>query len=212
MFLRKKLPLIIVFILGVIMATQYFIPHPISQKFYDETLDWLVIMGIFGMPLGVVSFFYTHIMKIKRRAPGWGYSLIAIGSFFMMIFFGLPILDAKPMEKGTWFTNAFEFIYIPIQATMFALLSFYIATAAYRAFRARSVVATIVLVSAVIVMIGRVPIGYIIHPYIPKFAEWIMNVPNLAAQRAIVLGLGLGAVATALKIILGIERSYMGQD
>jgi hypothetical protein len=38
-----------------------------------------------------------------------------------------------------------------------------------------------------------------------------MNVPNLAAQRAIIIGIGLGIVATALKVILGIERGYMGK-
>ena len=47
--------------------------------------------------------------------------------------------------------------------------------------------------------------------YVAKTSAWIMHVPNMAAQRAIVMGIGLGMVATALKVVLGIERGYMGK-
>jgi hypothetical protein len=96
----------------------------------------------------------------------------------------------------------------PITATMFALLAFYIASAAYRAFRARSVLATILLLSAIIVMLGRVPAGEVI-PGIPWLTDWLINVPNMAAKRAITIGLGLGGSATALKIVLGIEAPHL---
>lgn len=210
--MHQQIPLLIVFVTGVLMAFQYYIPHEYSTMLYENGLDWLQIIGIISLPLGIYSMVRVQMNKVQRRGEGWGFSVISLIGLFFMIFMGFVWERSGAMSTGTAFMWVFEFIYIPIQATMFSLLAFYIASAAYRAFRARSLLATIVLVSAVIVMIGRVPVGQWLSPLLPDIADWIMNVPNMAAQRAIMIGLGLGATATALKIILGIERSYMGRD
>lgn len=191
------------------MTIQYFIPHPWSEAMYNNALDWLVIIGIFAMPLGIYSMIRIQVLKIQRRSRGWGYAVISLISLFAMLGLGYT---QECLESGTFFMKIFEFIYIPIQATMFSLLAFYIASAAYRAFRARNILATIVLAGAIIVMLGRIPIGEAISPFLPDLAAWIMTVPNMAAQRAIMIGLGLGAASTAMKIVLGIERSYMGME
>jgi hypothetical protein len=106
------------------------------------------------------------------------------------------------------FQQIFTSVLLPVQATMFALLAFYLASAAFRSFRTRSTDATILLCAAVIVMIGRLDdLGSL---RIPQISHWILDGPNLVSKRAIILGVGLGIASTALKVVLGIERSYLG--
>jgi hypothetical protein len=94
---------------------------------------------------------------------------------------------------------------------MFAMLAFFIASAAYRAFRARTMEATILLAVAVVVMMGRIPVGQLLWSGLPGLTEWIMNHPNLAVQRGIIIGAALGAASMSIRVILGIERTYLGK-
>ena len=119
-------------------------------------------------------------------------------------------------RKRNFYKWFFDFIFIPLSATMFALLAFYIASAAFRAFRARNIDATILLIAACVVMLAQVPIGKAMlgeyGTYLVQFKNWLMDVPNVAARRAIFIGAALGAIATGLRIVLGIERSHLGGD
>jgi hypothetical protein len=119
-------------------------------------------------------------------------------------------LDGQEHMKRVPMTWLYDSLFVPMSATMFSLLAFYIASAAYRAFRARSIEATVLLATAIILMIGRVPLGEAIWKGFPGLTEWILSNPSMAAQRGIMIGIGLGMIATSLRIIFGIERTYMG--
>jgi hypothetical protein len=92
---------------------------------------------------------------------------------------------------------------------MYSLLAFFVTSASFRAFRARNKQALVLLLAAVIIMLGRVPVGSLIWKGFPDVTEWIMAYPNAAAKRGIRLGIDLGLISMALRMILGIERSYM---
>lgn len=212
--MKRQLPLVLVFIFGVFMIFQYFVPHESSEWIFEFLLDWIYIIGIFAMALAIWSLVRVSWDKIKHRRENWQYAVMTLLGLFLMVLFGFDygrhFFSAEGLQNFM-FRHFFDYIMIPIQATMFSLLAFFIASAAYRAFRARSLLASLLLIAALIVMLRFNP--YLPFPeYFEKTASWLLNVPNLAAKRGIIIGVGLGIVATALKVILGIERNYLGKD
>ena len=217
--MKLRLPLILCFLCGLVMIVQFFIPHPPISRMYEVLLDWTIIIGIFALVIGLSSLIKLHYTRIVRKTPDLPYSIVVFVGMAVMAIVGL----ARGIGEGSWFEWLFENVQVPMGATMFSLLAFFIASAAYRAFRARTVDATLMLVTAVVIMFARVPIGrYLWQNIMPDsvvrlwanppgdVADWILNVPSMAARRGILLGVSLGIIATSLKIILGIERSYMG--
>jgi hypothetical protein len=199
------------------MAVQFFVPHQHSQSLYSEAVNWLRVIGVFGFVLGLGTLLSIHTRRIARGGNNAFYSGILIAGLV-----GTVIAWLSDMREERFFNWIYDNIQVPLDSTMFSLLAFFIVSAAYRAFRARTLEATLLLVAAVLVMIGNIPIGNDVWEWfrgkmgfmpegLPvKVKDWILFNPNMASRRAIYLGVGLGGVAQSLKIILGIERSHFG--
>jgi hypothetical protein len=214
--MRREIPMIVAFVAGVIIILEFFVPS--LRSVASEIQKWYLVVVAFAILVGAFNLLRMNYMKIRGRRADWPYSIILIIGLFAMaiagIFFGI--------DQGTVFDWLFNYLMFPMSSTMFALLAFFVASAAYRAFRARAVDATLLLVAAIIVMLGQVPIGSI---WVPEWwprelvfltPDWlkdrIMNIFNTAGQRAILIGASLGVVSTSLRILLGIERSYLGEE
>lgn len=210
---QRSLPILLAGMVGIFMAVQFFVPHPWMARGYNLVLDWKQVVFGCTFILGVLSLLRFHLRKMARSGPDAFYSGVVVASctatVLAAVFFGT--------ETGPY-TWLYDRVQAPMQATMFSLLAYFVASAAYRAFRARSVHATLLLLAGAIVMLGRVPAGELIgvdlggqRLSLAGLASWILDTPNLAAKRGILIGVGLGMISTSLRIILGIERGYLGQ-
>jgi hypothetical protein len=220
MFLRLRLPLVFTFFAGLTPIVAFFFREEATAV--KLPANWLeqdmIIVAGFALTLGVVNVVQSNLRKIEQRKQGWPFAVVllaglvitglagALGAFRA---FDLPGIGNYPDGTPTPFAWLASYVFIPLQATMFSLLAFFIASAAFRAFRVRNIEATILLIAAVVVMLGRIPLG---EGALGPFTEWLMQVPNGAAQRGIIIGAALGAAALSLRVILGIERSYLGLE
>lgn len=219
--MKREIPILIVGITGVLMFFQYFVPTDASKELFVRSQDWVIVIGILALPLGIWSLIKANIMKLIKVKGERFYAAVLLFGFLYMFLTGIwnrSSLEQSPNLLLQWgfikiptFMATFTTVLIPIQATIFSLLAFFVASAAYRAFRARSVLATILLLTAFLVMFRWIPIP-LFSAADHSIVAWILSVPNMAAKRAITIGIGLGSTATAIKIILGIERTYMGHD
>jgi len=214
--MRREIPIAICFLVGISFILEYFIPHQKVLSIFETIRQWAIIVIAFAYVLGIANLIRINSHVIQRKGRDWPYKIILVASLFFMITVGIifDILGIRlgGIGEGTIFGWVYYHAQYPLQATMFSLLAFFIASAAFRAFRIRTFQASLLAVTAILVMIGRVPVGESLWGGFPDFTEWIMNVPQLAGKRAIMIGAALGAISTALKVLTGLERTYLGGE
>src|SRR4030042_3376207 len=132
--MQRRIPLLVCFVFGVFMLVQFFIPHPLFSRGYQNVLDWMQIIFVFALLVGALSFLILHLDKISKRQKGWGYNLVALAGLAAMVFLGFW----KGIQKNSPFLWVFDNLQVPMQSTMFSLLAFFVALAAYPGFRARN--------------------------------------------------------------------------
>lgn len=231
--LRARGPLFVAFFAGLIPIVALYVPKKFlsGDTGMSPRLDqWLIIVAGFALLLGIVNVIQNSSRKIVRRESGWPFSVVLLIGLFVTGGFGIwgavsgQGITTLPNSSATPFKWISDNMFQPLQSTIFALLAFFMASAAFRAFRARNAEATILLVAGGIVMAGRVPLlEFLAAPFpglqpaassgsqgLGKLTEWIMNTPNGAAQSGIIIGAALGAASMAIRVILGIERGYLG--
>lgn len=204
--MKRTFPLFLGFVFGLFMMLDLLVPHPLLQASVIFLRESFIIIAVGAILLGIANVLRVNYTNIRRGTKDTPYRIILLVSFAAMSFVGI----AGGYKSGSAAFWLWENMQLPCGATMFALLAFYIASAAFRAFRIRNLEAGFLMAAAVLLMIGRVPLVELAFPNYPEFVEWIMDAPNMAAKRAIMIGAALGAIATGLKIILGIERQYLG--
>lgn len=212
---RQELALqIIIFSLGFFYAIVYYIAAPgiiNLQAVSDQLLAYITAVLTAAFAIGVINLTRVHVNNIKRKRATWKYSVILLISLYSMAIFSViaspfaldPTATVIPASVIDFSTPIWEFLYykilVNINSSIFSLLAFFIASAAYRAFKARSLESTILLVAGLLVVLGQTPLVDLVWPGFSLIRDWILTYPNTAGQRGILIGAALGILAFSVR-------------
>lgn len=229
--MKRIVPVLIASIAGFVLLVA--ILSPLTESWGETAATWFSILAAIAFVLGGGNLAKVQLEAISARRPGWGYAAVTLVAFVLTLVFGLGLVGVNPSEQypdRPWAGKyddlyaPFGWIYLylmtPLAATMFASLAFYVASAAFRAFRAKNVEAALLLGTAFLVLIGRTAAAAITD-FLPEslsflkienLVAWTMQYVGTAGSRAMVIGIALGVAATSLRIMLGIDRPYLGKE
>ena len=205
---------IIIFGLGFFYAIVYYVAVPgivDLQAVSDQLLAYITVVLTAAFAIGIINLTRVHTINIKRKRATWRYSVVLLISLYVMAIFSMiaspfeldPNSVVIPASVIQFSTPIWEFLYykilVNINASIFSLLGFFIASAAYRAFKARSLESTILLVAGLLVILGQAPIANLLWPGFGIIRDWILAFPNTAGQRGILIGAALGIVVFSVR-------------
>jgi len=221
MDLKKTVPVTLAFIMGIFGAFAYFYYTKPTADVLANAIVFDGVMGSMAMGISLINISLIHGRNVQRKRKGWFFSLLLLAVMYFGLIIGLGAMKPFIEETGTkvqyyglfdWGTESIGYFLVnaitnPASTTVFSLLAFYIASAAYRTFRIRGIDSALLLISGSLVLLGQAPIGSVIFgPGIGTLRTWILSVPNMAGSRGCQIGIAIGAIAMSIRVLFGYER------
>jgi hypothetical protein len=161
--------------------------------------SWMVLLAAFALLLGVANVAFVHLRRVYTGGRDWLASSALLLALVAVLLAGL--LDPRGTTSPTveWF---FDALIAPGQATLFALLAFFTAAAAFRYLRIGRRGGAWMLVGALVIFAAQMP-GLTLSPTLASAVDWLLSAPVAAIFRGALLGSGLALLLAGVRFLLG---------
>jgi hypothetical protein len=202
---RKETSLILIALSFALVTGPYFLEIPALEEASQKLVLMVAVLNAMSILLALYSQTKRSLMLVNQRVHGWPYQLYLIITVYLMAAVGF--IFGQSSTQFTWFQYA---ILMPTGSVIYSILTFYMASACARAFRARSTQASLLLVSGIIVLLGQAPLT---GAYIPWFGDarlYLTSTFAMAASRMFAMSVTIGAIVLGVRIITGREVQAIG--
>jgi hypothetical protein len=206
---RIEIPIFLTIIATLLQVIPYYINIPIINDTANTVNLWVLLVVAWATFIGPLSLMQVHGKAVQKRGKGWYFSVVVLAATIIMSIAGLPIAEVGLGTTNAVYQWLFTYGQTPLSGTMYGIIAFFITSAAYRAFRAKNIEATLVLVAGLAMVMYNAPVFTASWPGFRIIGQWIYDVPNMATNRAVTIGAALGAIALAVRTLMGIERGYL---
>lgn len=169
-------------------------------------LGWVILLAAVALLLGLANLFLVHFHKI-RRGESRVYSFVLVAA--MLVTFIITLLQGSLGVFPNWL---FNYVQVPMESSLMAMLAVTLTLAAARALQQRSDLMSIVFIAALLVLLASsAPLFGLELPWLTRtLGPYFNQELSVGAMRGLLIGVGLGTLTTGLRVLLGIDRPYGG--
>jgi hypothetical protein len=201
-YIRLNLARLLV-IIGTLSAlgTWYF-SIPIVDDIFNTMNVWNVNIGIFTLFTGLFTIFIRYIRSIQKRdSDVWYFQAYALILIIVWVIFGFT---------SGMYSDIYQVAFLSTKLTLhIAILGqviFYYVSGAYRTFRIKTLRTGVLALSAIIIVILNAPWMQNPFPVAQDLSFWLLDNPQMAASRAMVITGGIGTIVLGIRVVLGLEK------
>lgn len=174
---------------------------PILRAITTTLYLWTLLLAGFALLLGVVNVLWVHLRRLQDGQPEWPQSLALVASCLAVFVAGILYPSGVTHPTVEW---VFDHLIAPGQATLYALIFFFMAVAAYRYLRFAHPGGGWMLAGALLMLVAQMPASSNLLP--PEFASvvaWLLQAPVMAILRGALLGSSLALAIVGIRFLLG---------
>lgn len=202
----KKGTSVVLFVVAMIFFFDYFWKDSTLQGTATNLNNWVVVIAAFALGLGAYSLIVRHAQIIRKRGMLMPYSIALLVTMFTFIITGLVTHSISSPQ----YSFIYNSIIVPASQALYGMSSFFIASASYRALRAKSYESLVCLAAAMFILFLNAPIFGVINPILPSLGKIVWDASVSTGMRAILIGIGIGTLTTGLRIIIGQDKAPLG--
>jgi hypothetical protein len=204
-FVKSELPSLITSAIVIWLFGTYFLD--VNVETIDAFLyNGAIICMTLAVGVGVINLLSWTYNEIQARSEWWYLRVWMLVCLVVTMAFGLmPVMGTHP--SFLWIMNS---IYIPVDASIFAMVFFDISAGFYRKMRARTWDSAILLVCAFLLILKNAPVGAAIWPPFETIGTWLYDIPGGGSSSAFRIVSTIGIMALVMRVILRHERELIG--
>jgi len=183
-------------------------------------VNWAALLAALALLVGLLSVASSHFVRVLRRRPDWGYSVVMLVAMLLVIVSGtiIGIWDNNGTMVFVTFPKSlveqpvrdlFRAFYQPLAASFLALLAFFSLSAAARALRRRTSDALVIVIVAIVVLALAALPQLAALPILGDGVGWVRDYVALASARGLLLGAALGALIAGVRVLLGFDQPFL---
>jgi len=189
---------------GILLLISLFVPQLNIVR--ASLLGWAILLSAVALLLGLVNLFQVHLHNIRNKEKGI-YSFVLLAG--MITTFLITIVQGREGVLADWLFNSVQ---VPLESSLVALLAISLTLMAARLIQERKDMASqIFAATLVLILLGSAPIfGLDLPLFSSVITPFISRVLSLGGLRALLIGVGLGTLATGIRILIGSDRPFSG--